>query len=106
MFHGNLEIKSDVVKERGIRGFYEEVEKRKKDKRFQKRKVTILQELTEEYVEYIIEDDGPGFNYTSLPELDVANISGRGLLIINIHMDEVDWNEKGNMIRLRKYRVS
>ncbi|MDY6935774.1 MAG: response regulator [Spirochaetota bacterium] len=106
MFHGNLEIKSDVVKERGIRGFYEEVEKRKKDKRFQKRQVRILQELTEEYVEYIIEDDGPGFNYSSLPELDIANISGRGLLIINIHMDEVDWNEKGNMIRLRKYRVS
>jgi len=28
------------------------------------------------------------------------------LLIIRIHMDEVSWNEKGNTIKLKKYKVS
>ena len=66
-------------------------------------------ELTSTYVEYLIEDDGKGFDYNGLPDpRDPENFlrdSGRGLLIITIHMDEVEWNNKGNCIRLRKYRV-
>lgn len=110
MFHGNLEISSEVIEEKGIRGFYKEVEKRKIDERYKNRKVTIYYELADDYIEYIIEDEGPGFDYNSLPDpRDPQNFfkySGRGLLIIRIHMQEVDWNEKGNIIRLRKYRVN
>ena len=110
MFHGNLEISSDVVEEMGIRGFYKEVEERKKVEKYKNRNVTVYHELTDDYIEYIIEDEGPGFDYNSLPDpRDPENFfkySGRGLLIIRIHMQEVDWNDKGNIIRLRKYRVN
>ncbi len=110
MIHGNLEISSDLVETKGIKEFYEEVEKRKVQKKFVGRKVTIYYELVKDYVEYIIEDDGHGFEYNLLPDpRDPENFyknSGRGLLIIRTLMDEVDWNEKGNTIRLRKYRAS
>ena len=110
MFHGNLEISSEVVQENGIRAFYEEVEKRKKDERYKDRKVTISQELTKDFVEYIIEDEGPGFDYNSLPDPrnpdNFFKYTGRGILIMNIHMDEIDWNKEGNIIRLRKYKVT
>lgn len=109
MFHGSLEIPSEVREEKGIKGFNEEVEARRNDPRFSGRTVSIKYELTEDYVEYFIEDEGRGFDYKSLPDpRDPENFlknSGRGLLIVRIHMDEVDWNEKGNIIRLKKYRV-
>lgn len=109
MFHGNLEIPSDVREDRGVKGFNEEIERKKNEEPYRDRMVTIHYELTRDYAEYIIEDEGPGFDYRSLPDPrepeNYLKDSGRGLLIIRIHMDEVDWNEKGNRIRLRKYRV-
>jgi len=110
MFHGNLEISSEVREKGGIKLFNEMIEERIEDERYKSRKVNIKFEQTSEYVEYTIEDEGPGFNYKSLPDpRDPENFfknSGRGLLIIRIHMDEVEWNNKGNKIRLRKYRVN
>lgn len=109
MFHGNLEIPSFIRGERGIRGFNEEIEARKSEERYRDRRVIVEYELTPEYVEYCIEDEGPGFNYRELPDpRDPENFlkdSGRGLLIIRIHMDEVEWNGRGNRIRIRKYRI-
>ena len=108
MIHGNLEITSDVIEKQGIKAFYDMVEKRKKDDKFQDRKVTVYYELLDDYVEYIIEDEGTGFDYSTLPDpRDPENFykkSGRGLLIIRTLMDEVHWNGKGNIIRLRKYK--
>ncbi|MCU0848541.1 MAG: response regulator [Spirochaetes bacterium] len=109
MFHGNLEISSSIREDGGLKAFNEEVEKRRVDERFKNRVVNINYELTGEYAEYIIEDEGPGFDYTALPDpRDPENFfrnSGRGLLIIRIHMDEVEWNDRGNVLRLRKNRI-
>jgi anti-sigma regulatory factor (Ser/Thr protein kinase) len=109
MFHGNLEIPSSIREDQGIKGFNDEIDRKKNDPAYSGRTVTVEYELTRDYVEYIISDEGPGFNYKDLPDpRDPENFfknSGRGLLIIRIHMDEVEWNEKGNSIRLRKYKV-
>lgn len=110
MIHGNLEIPSDIIEEQGIRVFNQEIEKRVQEDAYKDRKIVIYYELEKEYVEYVIEDEGNGFDYTKLPDpRDPENFyknSGRGLLIIRTLMDEVDWNEKGNIIRLRKYRIT
>jgi len=110
MFHGNLEITSDIRAERGINGFNEEIEARRAAEKYRERRVTITYEFTGEYVEYTIADEGPGFNFKKLPDpRDPENFlkdSGRGLLIIRIHMDEVAWNKTGNVIRMKKYRVA
>ena len=72
--------------------------------------VKLTYELTPDYVLYEIEDQGPGFNFQTLPDpRDPENFfknSGRGLLIIRIHMDEVSWHDGGRIIRMKKYKVS
>jgi len=109
MYHGNLEISSAIREQGGIKVFNEEIEKRKDDPKYRDRIVHITYEQTLEYVEYQIEDEGPGFDFHSLPDpRDPENFfknSGRGLLIIQLHMDSVQWSEKGNRITMRKNKV-
>ncbi|MFW5807876.1 MAG: ATP-binding protein, partial [Spirochaetota bacterium] len=110
MFHGNLEVSSDIrQKDRGTKDFNSEIEKRQRIEPYGSRRVRLEYELTPEYVEYVIEDEGPGFDFASLPDpndpMNFFKKSGRGILIIKIHMDEVEWNERGNRLRIRKYRV-
>lgn len=109
MFHGNFEISSEIRETGGIKQFNEEIAKRKELEPYKDRLVTINFKQTQEYVEYIIEDEGPGFDYKSLPNpKDPENFfknSGRGLLIIGIHLDEISWNDKGNIIYLKKYKA-
>jgi serine/threonine-protein kinase RsbW len=52
-----------------------------------------------------IEDEGQGFNVNTLPDPDDPNMrltSGRGIMLIRSMMDEVEWNESGNQIRMTK----
>ncbi len=109
VIHGNLEISSEIIETSGIKDFYAEVLNRKNHKKYSNRIVSVYYELFEDFVEYIIEDEGPGFNYNFLPDPtypeNFYKNSGRGLLIIRTLMDEVDWNGKGNIIRLRKYKT-
>jgi len=109
MFHGNLEISSEIRNNGGIKQFNLEIEKRKSLEPYVLRKIKIIYEKTLDFVEYVIEDCGNGFDCNNLPDpRDPDNFfknNGRGLLIIRIHMDEVEWNDKGNLIRMRKYKV-
>ncbi len=55
----------------------------------------------------IIRDEGEGFRHARFPSITDINLShnerGRGLFIIRKFMDEVHFNEKGNVVLLRKY---
>jgi DNA-binding response OmpR family regulator len=109
MFHGNFEISSKIREEQGIKAFNELIEQRKSDERFNGRRVRFAYDITPEKAEYTIEDEGPGFDTAKLPDPrnpeNFFNKSGRGILIIQLHMDEVTWNEKGNRITMIKRRV-
>lgn len=109
MFHGNLEVDSKIRETDGFKAYNDLIEKRKTEEKFKNRKVHILYELTPSWVEYTITDEGKGFNYKALPDpKDPENFfkkSGRGILIMKIHMDEIEWMDRGNRIRLRKYKV-
>ena len=58
----------------------------------------------------VVEDQGPGFDPGCLPDpTDLSNLekpSGRGLMLIRTFMDEVDFNPRGNRIRMVKRRES
>lgn len=58
------------------------------------------------YVE--IEDQGPGYIPEDVPDptLDenIERASGRGLMLIKSFMNKVEFNEKGNCIKLEKLR--
>lgn len=109
MFHGNLEVSSKIREVDGIKAYNELIEERKQDEKFKNRKVKVTYELTPDYVEYIIEDEGPGFDYKTLPDPrdpeNFFNKSGRGVLIIRLHMDEAEWLGRGNILRMRKNRI-
>jgi len=56
------------------------------------------------YAEYVVEDEGEGFDFLSLPDPNdtttLLEVSGRGLIIIRLTMKEVSWNERGNRITM------
>jgi len=110
MFHGNLEIDSSLRDSGGMREFNEEAEKRRFIAPYNERMVNITYEFTPDYVLYEIEDKGAGFDYRSLPDpRDPENFfknSGRGLLIIRIHMDEVTWSDSGRVITMKKSKIN
>lgn len=110
MFHGNLELESSLRDSGGMREFNEEAEKRRFIDPFKDRMINITYEFTPDYVLYEIADQGPGFNYQSLPDpRDPENFfknSGRGLLIIRIHMDEVTWSDSGRVITMKKNKIN
>ncbi len=72
---------------------------------FRDRKVTAIGALTSSQATFTIRDEGPGFDPTTLPDPnDAENLmadGGRGLLLIQMFMDEVSFNERGNEITLR-----
>ncbi len=109
MYHGNFEIDSSLRDSGGLKEFNDEIEKRKLLSPYKDRIVRITYEMTPDYVFYEVEDQGKGFDHTTLPDpRDPENFfknSGRGLLIIRIHMDEVSWAGNGNIIRMKKFKV-
>ena len=70
------------------------------------RRVTIEYSLDAEKVSYSIEDEGEGFDISSLPDpSEPENLwlgHGRGILMSRALMDEVSYNEKGNKVTLSK----
>jgi len=109
MFHGNFEIDSSIRDSGGVKEFNNEINKRKVISPYKDRTVKITYELTQDYVVYEVTDQGPGFDHKLLPDpTNPENFfknSGRGILIILLHMDEVTWHEKGNIIRMKKYKA-
>ena len=54
-----------------------------------------------------VTDEGPGFDPTRVPdpwsEEGLAAESGRGLALMKAYMDDVSYNEKGNVVTMMKY---
>lgn len=106
--HGNLELDSDLRDN----GDGEEYHNLGRDRLTQEpycyRKVTVSSRISPEQLAYVIRDEGPGFDPSTLPNPeDPENMlrgHGRGLLLIRSFMDEVVFNETGNQITLIKYR--
>lgn len=108
VFHGNLEVSSDLL-ELGGTAFQDLAKERRSQEPYASRQVKVEVTLSPEQVTFVIEDEGPGFDPGSLPDpLDLSNLekpSGRGLMLIRTFMDEVEFNDRGNRIRMVKRRA-
>ena len=107
LFHGNLEVSSDLRQE-DERLFYTEAEARRATAPFRDRRIHISADLNRKSATYRIRDEGPGFDTSTLdspfdPE-NLMRVGGRGLLLIRTFMDEVHHNESGNEIAMIKRR--
>lgn len=107
VYHGNLEVSSELRQE-GDEPFRAMIELRRKTAPYASRRVHVCARFSRDEAAFVIRDEGPGFDPTSLPDpTDPANLestSGRGLLLIRTFMDQVIHNANGNEITMIKRR--
>jgi anti-sigma regulatory factor (Ser/Thr protein kinase) len=77
---------------------------------YRDRRLHIRARLSRRQAVYVIRDEGPGFDPSTLPDpTDPAHLemtTGRGLLLIRAYMDGVAFNWDGNQITLTKRRTT
>jgi serine/threonine-protein kinase RsbW len=60
--------------------------------------------VTPQAAEIIIEDEGPGFSRTDVPDptddTNLQKLTGRGILLIETYMNTVEWSKGGRRLRL------
>lgn len=112
LYHGNLEITSDELRESRSRlvatGGADVVQQRAAKPPYRDRHIHVHVSLSAHEAKFVIRDEGPGFNPAEVPDpTDPANLereSGRGLLLMRSFMDEVQYNSAGNEVTLVKRR--
>ncbi|TVP99915.1 MAG: response regulator [Planctomycetaceae bacterium] len=110
IFHGNLEVSTDLRQIDDGKPFFDLVQIRKSRSPYRERQVDISMVATPDEATFVIRDEGHGFDVNSIPDpTDPANLEkagGRGLLLIHSFMDEVRHNAKGNEITIVKRKTS
>lgn len=72
------------------------------------RAVSISSHLTRDLFQITIRDEGEGFDWRGLPNVDAENLlafNGRGIFLTKIYFDEVRYNDRGNEVTLVKRRM-
>ncbi len=105
--HGNLAITFDEKSEATRNGtLMQLLHQRIADPRFSSRRVHVRVELTTDYVQYIIRDEGSGFDHARMmsraDQADSDLFHGRGLALAKTFFDQIVFNEAGNEVRLMK----
>ncbi len=105
IYHGNLELSSDL-KQDGSDRFYKLAAERRTVSPYRDRKIHIHVRFSAREGTFTIRDDGPGFDPAALADpTEAENLllaSGRGLLLIRTFMDKVTHNATGNEITMVK----
>jgi DNA-binding response OmpR family regulator len=104
--HGNLGIsfeeKSEAIREGRLATL---LAARAAEPGRAERRVFITSQLGSDLFEITIRDEGEGFDWKALPEVAPENLlafNGRGIFLTKIYFDEVQYNEDGNEVTLRK----
>jgi CheY-like chemotaxis protein/anti-sigma regulatory factor (Ser/Thr protein kinase) len=107
VYHGNLELSSELREVDGGKPYQDLAEQRRHELPYRLRRARVLARETRSEVVYVVTDEGPGFDLAGLPDpTDISQlerVSGRGLLLIRTFMDEVAHNERGNEITMTKH---
>ncbi|WP_066630317.1 ATP-binding protein [Labilibacter marinus] len=66
--------------------------------------VNLEYQVTEDIVEFIIADEGKGFDFTTIPDPtlpeNVEKTHGRGIFLMNHLADEIDFENEGSKVKL------
>lgn len=67
--------------------------------------VRVEHRVSPDVLEIAVEDQGPGFKPEALPDPtlleNLSKPSGRGVMLMKAYMSEVEFNDKGNRVRMR-----
>ncbi|MGB4738997.1 MAG: response regulator [Fuerstiella sp.] len=103
--HGNLELDS-VLREGDGTAFSELAKVRAAAAPWKDRRVTVKACITPQQLRVDIADEGSGFDASKIPDpTDPENLlkpHGRGVLMMRLFLDEVEWNDCGNRVTLIK----
>jgi DNA-binding NarL/FixJ family response regulator/anti-sigma regulatory factor (Ser/Thr protein kinase) len=107
LYHGNLEVSSDLRQEDET--LFERVaEERRGLEPYRSRRLRVQVQLDRDAARFVVGDDGPGYDTTIFDRPveadDLHKIGGRGLLLIRTFMDQVSFNKSGNQVSMIKYR--
>jgi anti-sigma regulatory factor (Ser/Thr protein kinase) len=107
IYRGNLELSSDLRET--LDGSYDLLALERANREpYRRRRVRVKIIETRESLTYVVCDDGPGFEPSSIPdplsEENIEKASGRGLFLIRTFMDEVHYNAIGNELTMVKRR--
>ncbi len=104
MIRGNLEISRAKfpVATRDV------INQRRQEHPFADRRIRLAFNINPERVEFVIRDEGPGFDLQSVPEPADPNSFrdgiGRGLVLVRSFMDDVLFDDGGRTLRMSKNR--
>jgi anti-sigma regulatory factor (Ser/Thr protein kinase)/ActR/RegA family two-component response regulator len=105
LYHGNLELSSELRKGSG-EAWEAAVAERRQLSPYKDRHIFVRAELSRTEVSVTIRDEGPGFDPSKLPDPtepdNIESVCGRGVFLVRTFMDEVRYNDKGNEITLIK----
>lgn len=105
-YHGNLEISSEL-REQDHSAYYDLARERTQLSPYASRQIYVDVDFTRDCVEYVVKDEGPGFDPSELPDpTDPVNLErpcGRGLLLMRTFMDSVKYNNAGNQVTMVKH---
>jgi YesN/AraC family two-component response regulator len=106
--HGNLEISfEDKVLASDSNKMLELYSQRMKIPEIAQRKILVEFVQKMNYCEWIITDEGKGFDWKAIPDptqgAQLMELNGRGIFITNFLFDELEYMGKGNKVRIKKY---
>jgi anti-sigma regulatory factor (Ser/Thr protein kinase) len=115
MLHGNLEFTSDDLRRRGRklsaarRGKL--IDQRLHSQAYRNRRIHVHAEFSHDGAVFSIRDEGPGFDYAVCTPLviddgELARPGGHGLLLMYSFMDEVRFNDRGNVVTMKLVRAA
>ncbi len=71
------------------------------------KRVQVEWTITPQTAEFIVEDEGAGFQRRTVPDPTVdrnlERLTGRGILLMEAYMNEVEWLDGGKRVRLVKH---
>jgi len=102
--HGNLELSSELKKRHD---YLEFLKRRALELPYRDRRVTIRIHITTETLTCTIRDQGPGFDWHTLPNPgDPENLfkpHGRGIIMASNFFDQFSFNDSGNEVTVCKF---
>jgi Histidine kinase-like ATPase domain len=109
LYHGNLELSSADLQQAGdeltTRGSAPSITARQRAAPYCHRQIYVRAMLSSDMAEFVIRDEGPGFDYAVCTPLviddgELGRPTGRGLLLMYSFMDEVRFNAVGNEVTM------
>ncbi len=103
--HGNLEMTSEL-RLKDLEAYRALLEERRRSSPYRERKVRVEARFTGSEARFLVQDEGPGFDWRTLPDCtdpeNLARACGRGVTLMRSFMDEVRFNEAGNAVTMVK----